>query len=821
MSLNELKISKEGLISINRKLIDSRKYESNLISTVGDVNIFNSKASGFSKSNYLYKSGLELPSSVIISCYGTYASSEVNQTAWTLSGNQTSVTLYFTNNRVILSLNDMNIQLTRLELYDGLDFSIFTKISKDSCSLVLYLGNNIYEKNVPLNSTVNIAGEYSLYLGNEPRLLGENFWSGSLDLSKFSIKENDTLIYSPSVNYPLVFTKILISDGEFKLTDKSTPIANHIYEYEVSEITRSGNTMLLTAQISDDAKLEIKEIGFYANIGDKEILFGALSDFSINKGEGVPYDLVFTLNYYTSFVNVIGFPDYNSFVLNESEPCLFQDFSNINELILYIFTNLERLIRMNAMNIGYNRSQVFFKLQKELIEQQDCYYTIEDFEKIAFRIRKITEKIFNPDSVTVHNNLSVSKDGEAKNFSVENYISSNIILNKNNNWEIKFSFKIDENLSGTILTLGNNLSIQPLLVSANYSLQENKVFLHIKLGKDETENEFIIDSDIMELELGIRYYIKLKYYYDSINPQDSYYEILNSDDDEEYYEVFTKYSERKMLPIESIYVGVEYSYDTSSQESLISNPLKGIEYLNDLEIKDIDGEWSPSTSLILNGTQLLQFYPISNYYKSRYTIHDLCNPDDYSLQILETSIKGNGDLIDFSQKDGFSLCVSVNIQDNKPKILLAKTNLINKPYFLLALLNKTLYFIITTSSRSIILSKAISEEDIVSYLGSSILLTIIIKGNKIQMYKGTELITDFQGVLGDFKNPEYAFLTNFVQSEALKEICLDLNLGRLYNIDEYVEETLNNENRYVKRVLVIQGALNLEDIYYINSLLNA
>ena len=89
------------------------------------------------------------------------------------------------------------------------------------------------------------------------------------------------------------------------------------------------------------------------------------------------------------------------------------------------------------------------------------------------------------------------------------------------------------------------------------------------------------------------------------------------------------------------------------------------------------------------------------------------------------------------------------------------------------------------------------------------------------MYKGTELITDFQGVLGDFKNPEYAFLTNFVQSEALKEICLDLNLGRLYNIDEYVEETLNNENRYVKRVLVIQGALNLEDIYYINSLLNA
>ena len=821
MALDELKISEAGLISINRKLLNSRRYESGLINSIGNVTIFNNKASGFSRYGYLYKTDLELPSKITISCRGTFATSDVKQVAWALVGDQTSINLSFTSNKVMISINNNIVaQFSYVDLYDGVNFSVYTTFTDNTCEAILYIQDSVLEKSVDLPETIDLSNIHDLYIGNEPKLLGD-FWSGSLSLSEFSIKENNDLVYSPSSNYPLKFTKVLISDGEFKLTDKSFPIANHIYEYEISEITRSGNTVLLTSQISDDAKLEIKEIGFYANTGDREILFGSLSGFSINKGEGVPYDLIFTLNYYASFVNVVGFPDYNSFVLNDSEPCLFQDFSNVNKLMLYVFTNLERLIRMNATNIGYNRSQVFYRLQKEIVEQQECYYTIEDFEKIAFRIRKITEDIFNPNSVTVHNNLVVPENGETKNFSTGDYISSNIILNKDDSWEMKFSFKLNENSSSTILTLGNKLPIQPLIIRTNYVSGEDKTYLYAKMGKDNTTNEFILDTNIFEIHLGIRYYVKLKYVHNSRVPEDSYYEFSVSDDDEVYREVFTKYSERKMLPVESVYIGVEYSYNTATQTPSVSNPFEGIIYVNDLKITDTDGNWSPATTLIINGTQLIQFYHIPNYYKSRYVVHDLCNPDLFNIQVLETSIEGNEDLIDFSYKDGFSLCVNVDMEDNKPKILLAKTNLIDKPYFLLALLNRTLYFIINTNSKTITLSKAITDEELVSYLGNPVLLSLIIKGNSMKFYKGTDLIASFQGIFGEFKDFKFSTLRNTIQADTLRRICTDLGIGRIYDLNEYVQETLDNENRYVKNILAIQGALNINDIYYMNMLMNA
>ena len=822
MALNELNISNLGLLNINRKIIDSRKYESNLIENIGDVSVFENKASNFSIDSYLCKKNLVFSQeNTLVTCYGNFSKTGDDQILWVLKGEDTSIELHFCDDQVKLAIDEVVvIQFSYLQLEDNTDFKVLTNFSGNTVSITLYVHNLVFEKSVILSDSFNIANADTLYLGNEPNSVG-NFWIGSIDLENFSIKENSNLVYSPSTSYPLAFSKILISDGEFKLTDSSFPIANHIYEYNISEITRSGGTLLLTAQVADDAKLIIKEIGLYATTTEGEILYGIISNLNINKGAGVPYDLIFTMNIYASFVNVVGFPDFNSFVINEPELALFQDFSTIKELLLYVYTNLERIIAMNAMNIGYNRAQVFYKLHKEMDEQEECYYTIENFAKIANKLQRIVNVYFNPNMVDVQGNLIVPENGETKGFSETDYISSSILFDSLTNWEVDASFELETKESGTILTLRGTSAIQPLLLQSYFSSEEDKVYFYVKMGKDETEDEFIIDNSIFEIKLNVRYFIKLRYIHNSNTPADSYYEILISDDGESYQEIFTKYSERIMLPVKSMSIGVESSYNNSTNMYSISNPFKGTIYVNSLKIISNSEEWTPTTSEIINDTELIQFYHIPDYFKSRYILQDLCNPNLYKLTVLETSIEGDGDLIDFSYKDGFSLCMNVSLKDITSKVLLAKTNLTDRPYFLLAFLNSTIYFIFFTKSKSIVLSKELSEDEIVSYLSNPILLSVVLKGNKVCLYNRTTLIASFQGIFGEFRNYHHSSITNFIQYQALYDICSSLNLGNIDNLEEYVKEVEGNQGRYIKNILAVQGALTEEELYFISILMNA
>lgn len=334
MALDETLTSSLGLLNISRKIADIRKYDSNLIETVGNVTVLDNKASGFSKDSYLHKSNLIINhDNILISCAGNFSKTGSDQVAWLLSGSDTSIALHFCDNQVKLAVNDyVALQFSYLQLEDNTEFKTFTELTGNSCKITLYVHDLVFEKTVILQDTISLSNLRNLYIGNEPEELGNN-WIGSINLDTFKISSGSNLIYTPSTNYPLTFSKVLISDGEFPLNDSTLPIANHIYEYEISEVTRSGGTLLLTSQITDDSKLIIKEIGFYANDGDQEFLYSSISNLNINKGEGVNYDLVFTLNLYTGFVNVVGFPDYNSFLLKEPKLCPFQDFTSIKEVL--------------------------------------------------------------------------------------------------------------------------------------------------------------------------------------------------------------------------------------------------------------------------------------------------------------------------------------------------------------------------------------------------------------------------------------------------------------------------------------------------------
>ena len=820
MALNEMKISDLGILSIARKISDTRKYDSGLINSIGNIKVSDNYASGFSTNSYLYKNGIALSGeSITITCTLKFVSTKPNrdQLVFSLKNSSQNLELHLNNNQITFLINSkVSNQLSYLNINDDEEINIIISIKNETCNVTLYFQNRAVESNLPLNIPFDISGTYELFLGNEPENL--NFLEGSLNLANFTIALDDNLIYSPSKSYPLTFSKILVSDGEFELQDNSFPIADHIYEFSISEITKSGNAILLTSQIDDDSKLIIREIGLYASTDSGEILFGKLGGLSINKGENVPYDLIFTLNTYISVVNVVGFPNSNSFLLNEIDPCTFENYIIIRNTLLYVYINLERIIAMNAMNIGYNRAQVFYQLVKEISEGEDAYFTIENFVKLSNKLKRIINEEFDPSSIVPYGNVSITNNGIASNFSGVNYVTTTGSLSNANSWEIDLKFLLNSPSEGTILSSRVMAEYQPFI--AKTVIDSNKVYFYVSLKEDESTN-YIINTNIFEIEVNKNYFVKIKYIRDSYNVSDSCYEILVSDDGENYHEEFTKYSDKITSDMVDFSIGAQSAYNLSTETFSASNPFSGIVYLMNLGINSAYGNWKPVKEEIVNNTQMVQFFHIPDYSKNRYVLYDLCNPKLYKVTVLDNKIQGNADVIDLFYKDGFSLCIEAVLKTIDSKVILAKADSNGSPYFLLAVLNRVIYFFIFTNEKTITLSKAINETNIGSHLEKYLLFNIITEGNKIAFYIDGEKVDEFEGIFGDPKDYRYNPLTNYVSTSVLKNLCeeLEIDTGSI-SMDDYVAQIEANQGRYVKDIIGIQGALSNAEMRYVDMLIN-
>ena len=368
MSSNQLTITDLGFVNINRKIINSRKFSDELISTEGNVTISDGIASKFNKESYLYKNDLALHGSdLTIEFEGLFLSSlsNSNQVAWYLAGSGNPIVFQFikVDNESGKSLaypqlllpNGDKIGFNYLIFEDDTYFKGIVNFTSDSCQVLIDVQNDIFSKKRTLSSGINFSKYTSIIIGNDPTLTEteENyFWEGSVDIANFKIFYNDILFFSPTTGYSLNLCNIVVSDGTIPLpkgTPRSTSRHLYVYDIEPDDIAHSDNTLLVSAQIKEDSKLVIREIGLYAQSNGETFLFGYLTGLNIDKGAEVPYDLFIKVNLALSVVNVIGFPDVNSFVFNQIKPILLKDYIDVYEANDYVITNLERIVRMNSL----------------------------------------------------------------------------------------------------------------------------------------------------------------------------------------------------------------------------------------------------------------------------------------------------------------------------------------------------------------------------------------------------------------------------------------------------------------------------------------
>lgn len=827
MTENQMTVSSIGLLSINRKIADLRKYNSILIDTIGNPSIINNYACDFNNTSYLYKSSLNiLGSELTIFSSGNYYSYEKEQVLWFLSGENNllnNAILQFSSSTASVIIDSRKIiSISHLNLTDNSSVKSIVNISNNKCSLILNVDGIIYKKEKDLEIPTDIANLNKLYIGNDPTDL-EEYWCGTVNLDSFSIYENNTLVYSPSSGYSFSFSKILLSDGEFSLADDTVPIAKHVFRVDFEEIHRTGNNIVFSAQIDENTKLTIKEVGLYITIDNKDVLFGIIKGLNIEKGSDVPYDLIFTLSTSVEFVNVTGFPDENSFILKSFPAFLLKDFKLLREIVFYVISSLERMVYENAQRIGYNKAQEYYQLQQNLELDESCCSNIYSYSKLKKKLKIRKSYSFTLDNIVqIYGNPYIEENGETSNFSTSNYIYSNIKAPSNEEWESLISFKInslsfEDRVIATFVTSdetdeGGINGLKGFVLSS----KENKLFATM-LSQDKTS--LILDNqEILETYLNKPMYLKIRHTLNRETGQ-HIYTFLKSEDNISFKETYSVITEDAMISTWLIFIGGQADYHSDTATYTISKPFtNGTVYLAECYVKCGDYEWNNLKENILNDSTLLQYYAIPNLPRLSYKIEDI-NSSDYCIDVIENSMQGNKDLIEFSSDEGFSLGIKVHLKTSNPKLLLAKTDLSDNVYFTLTYFNRYLTFTLYGES-PVSVTKRVEFDEFSMYQSNPIMLYFIIdKEQNLKFYKNNELLAISKGV-SNLHEGGSTFLTNFVRDDVLNQICNQPEILENDTLEEFTEKVRDNQGRYIQNILVANGALTSDSMYYINNLMD-
>lgn len=862
MSSDKVTVTDQGLLNINRKIINDRKFAQNLITNIGNVSIDSNTASEFGPNSYLQKTDLTFtgePITIIFEGNFVTPVEGSTETAWVLSGTGGSIKFQIVHETINEGNSTYNINYPRLVLpsgasmnfadqlnfIDGSHFKAFVEVSPEFCKVYIEFEDEIISSpKFIYTNPLDLTTFSTITLGNDPSL--GYFWEGSINLKEFEIRENNSTLYTPTTGYSLEFTHIVVNDGKYPLGDTANSIARHRYVYDIDQISGSDSTLLLTSVLSDSARLVIREIGLYARVkntqdeGDgKEFLFGYIDNLNIDKGAEVPYDLILTVDLAISVVNVVGFPDANSFILNVMKPALLKNFVTARNVNTYVIENLERIIKMNSLqpyspigycyspetdeevpvcvrpaqipSIGYNTPQLVYKAQQAINEQENCYSAIQTYSKLHKKLKREEYTQFSPSSVLEEGDILISDNGLATGFSAANYLEPSKYLSEKD-WTFYITFSLEETSTTNrcILSIGD--------LEGEYPDEETETggipFSYTPLVDIQVNRyrKIIINGGQPRdytIEIGQKYTLKLIYEINSRSLQ-----ILDSDD--------TEIDILRNVPISSfgnIFLGTYGTYNIISDyevERVISNPLtNGIIYLMECGFEQEGNNWVTTEEVVVQPAQLLQQYHLPALSLYSYKTYDICNNPEYYIEYLGDTYKGNGDLINFS--NNLSLCAKINLssltswantknEDYKPVLIIAKNNESNNELFSIT--------ITRTNSRS--------PQDNSTYL-YDIIFTLQTTGAPIEVAIGNIAATDFENYI--FK----PFLLTIIRDENKVSLYMNNNLMNTDNnltsdLPSYTNSYITNTKegyttgKYIKEIIVVKEAISTEQLYYITNL---
>lgn len=512
-------LTNRALFKISRELICLGTFDSNLVKIEGSPKVDEKGVlSSLNNSDFVYYDEINISNNeILINTNATYNNLEETQCLWCLWSSvqnvlslivsTDSISVYF-GNTVLCTFGN------GLALVPNTPVNIKVKVTSTNCEISVLNNGNYFDVSSPIEEPIDLLNYTNIKIGTN----NSHYWAGDISLPAFSIMSGSTLVYSPAEEPSFNLSKIIISDGEFPLTDSSTSILNHVYEIPISDIVRSENTVYLKATIDEDIYLNIKQIGVYDTSEGNPMLFALIDNLNIYKNKDLPYDLIFSFDLSLRVVNITGFPAEGDIVMNDVENTSTTDFYNLKKIQTYCLTDLERLIKNNAMQIGYNRSQVFYQKQRELEQTLDTYKTIQNYLKLCLLPNHALQQYYHIPSIPsisyrcadINNpgyylnvmDTSVKGNGDFINLNrsatlcikahLKNVENKIILLKQDSHENIYFIFKIENQvLSFTIYLTDTKIELIKELSIDEYSeYVENPILFTVTYNEDSANPVF-------------------------------------------------------------------------------------------------------------------------------------------------------------------------------------------------------------------------------------------------------------------------------------------------------------------------------------------
>ena len=318
----------------------------------------------------------------------------------------------------------------------------------------------------------------------------------------------------------------------------------------------------------------------------------------------------------------------------------------------------------------------------------------------------------------------------------------------------------------------------------------------------------IINQNLFPVKINTKYFVK-------IDHEGTNYTVSYSENNKYFKEVASTTSSYNIPSYSYAYYGVK------NEDNSIVNPFSGSIYLNDTILTytttNTEGIISVTSFNFLKNVKkdvkLLNYFHIPEYAYSHnyFNVVNLCNDKEY-LNILEGSIKGNEDSVNFGNPLGFSLVIKAYLKDLKNKVILNKGNLENNELYLTIKEEKDnpedgitniIFSIKVAGVDKIAFKKELNVKEIRGYTEKPIILTITCSGTAgapvFKMYKNTELISTYVPFYDEIPSPpDNSYLTNRTSLSA--------------------EEILDEQIIY--DILSFEGELKEDDIFFLVKLLS-
>lgn len=327
-------------------------------------------------------------------------------------------------------------------------------------------------------------------------------------------------------------------------------------------------------------------------------------------------------------------------------------------------------------------------------------------------------------------------------------------------------------------------------------------------------NGYIVDeNDLFLMNPYESYFLKIT----CTKEESTYtYTILNSRDGIGYSKVLERTSPYRISTPVTAYFGVCPNYVYEGDNDLvinITNPLSGTVYALESEfVTETEEPWFVYKGTSKQETELLQYYHIPATSYATYSTADFVD-FDRKLTFTGNVFEGNTDLIDFHTTDGLSLSVKVNLIGMDNKVILVKKNNAGDKYFTLELKDyKLIFTLYNSTSESNKVEYYIPTEEYKDFTGSPILITIMIKGNVIKIYRNNDIIIDYN----NFNTATSLDLSEFFLSNSLYLAGNEVAEGErvTYGLD------IEPDNTYVRDIVVTDGLYIPSGLYYVTNVLD-